>query len=344
MIELNENTKTDLINKLTKLSFNYKIRTLLISLISFIFYLIVFAYILKTQDVGYIIPVIFFTLLTILIVMDYYSINWNLNSKKMIIETLSQTDKLNKNIKIKYKPTTSLLENQNIPIPFDLLIFINYLMLANSDNLGLANYYLNKGFTKKFNFNAEDELIIESEDNLEIQIIEVFLKEKYTKTEGSGKNKRTITHEITNFEGISISTKLKDIPILKNPIIIYTSNLFKNPLNTNPIETQEKKYKSVNLLKDIYCLYNINDENIFKNLENILIKISDKFYNQKKYYKSLIIYYNNSLYLFINHEDDVFKTKNILESPFYLFANTNTIEKTIMNFKNQLEKILELAL
>lgn len=362
MIELNENVKIDLINKLTKLLFNLRTQTLLIFLICFIIFLIIFAYILNTEDIAYIIFAIFFSFVTIFFAIYYYNIYWRINSKKIIIENISKM--LKNNINIKYTPTLipynfslltdnlkyNLLKNKNPS--FNLIHFINELILSNTDNLEQSISYLNRGFDLSFDFVLEDEIIIKSEDNLEIQIIELFLKEKYTKIEGTGKSRRTTIKYITNFEGLSISTKLNNpsIPTSQNPIIIYTSNLFKNPLNIKLrsykqiIDSKDKQYHSINLSENTYCLYNINDENTFNNIKNILIKISDKVYNQRKYYNSLVIYYNNLLYLFINHKDGVFNSKNILEPPFYLLTSINNVEKIINNFKNQLEKILKLVL
>ncbi|MGB9638220.1 MAG: hypothetical protein ACPL1F_02860 [bacterium] len=362
-----------LIKNLQDYLLNLKIKTFLLSGISFVFFLIIFAFVLTTEDIAYIIFAIFFSFIIIGVVIYYYNNQWYINSKRIIIENIHKIIKIDQNINIKYNPLSSIVKNKSIS--FNLLAyFLNELILANTDNLKKSMNYLQRGFERSFNFKLEDEIIIKTEDNLEIQVVEIFLIDKYTKTEGSGKNKRITIKYITNFQGVVISTNLinDSIPKTQNQIIIYSSELFLDPINIKIVKLQEikeeksliffilkdlikshkidlidlknLKYQITNLYDNIYCLYNLNDEDNFKKIENILTKVSQKIYNEKKFYKSIIVYNNDILYLFINHEDNIFNTKNILEPYFYLFTNTTKLKKMINNFKIQFEKILELAL
>ncbi|MEM3394049.1 MAG: hypothetical protein QXY79_03280, partial [Candidatus Methanomethylicia archaeon] len=183
----------------------------------------------------------------------------------------------------------------------------------------------------------------------------------------------------TFFKGLAISTKLKNIKKINNPILIYSNLLFSNPkeikflktksFNINEskndiinllyneikltnvfynaytleiIDISELNFEITNLLHNIYCLYNIEDKETFFHLKLIFQKTIEKFFIINNYTKSFIIFYKDIIYLFLNYEDNIISNKNLFYVPSFLKANSKNLNPLIFNIKNQLEKILEL--
>lgn len=266
------------------------------------------------------------------------------------------------NIDIKYNE--EIKESKNISAQNQLLNFINYLILINNqDNLNKSLEYINKDFQYQKSFNLQDEIIIKIDNNITIEIVELFLKEEYIKI----RNRNIIYYNIINFEGIIISANLgniyKELLKIQNIILIYKSHLFDDPLNIkfiNLIDLSTKdtpnilknkknikninslSYEIVNITNEIYCLYNLKDKENIKIIDDILKKST--IIHKNNYKKSFILIYQGIIYIFISHEDNILNTKNILEPPFYLTLNSKKLEKTINDIKEQFKKILKLAL
>ncbi len=289
---------------------------------------------------------------------NFFQEEFKKNAKKIINASNIE------NIDIKYN--IEVIESKNISIENPLLNFLNYLILVNTtDNFNKAINYINKNTEHNKDFKLEDEIIIKINNNLTIEAIKIFLKDKYIKR----KYGEAGVFDIINFEGFIISTDLKNIyeklPENKKPILIYKSNLFENPLNIKYINsndlllTNEKNisnilpnieninslgYQVLTIAHRIYCLYHLEDKNNINLLENILKKAMEKLYIKNNYKKSFILFYQGILYLFISHEDNIFNSKNIFDPPPYLTLNSKKIEEAVNNIKNNFEIILELTL
>jgi len=254
------------------------------------------------------------------------------------------------------------------------------MLLLNGINKSKAISYLSNGFSRKVLIRLEDELIIEIQEpeleKLNFEAIEVFLEDEYSKSEGYGKRRRTITHTIENFRGIILSTKLINPNKLNNeetnfskvdnkkdtPILIYNKILFTNPTNisffknkqihssfsifnylfntTELINHNELDYQINNIGNDTYIFYPKNKDITY--LSKIALKTSEKLYISNKFFKSFGVIFNNTIYLFLNHQDNIFKSMNLFSVPGYLFSKTDDLENTIQNFKTQLETLLKL--
>lgn len=296
--------------------------------------------------------------------IEYFNNDWTNFFKKKISKNLNKiidTENID-NIDIKYNE--EIKESKNISAQNQLLNFINYLILINNqDNLNKSLEYINKDFQYQKSFNLQDEIIIKIDNNITIEIVELFLKEEYIKI----RNRNIIYYNIINFEGIIISANLwniyKELLKIQNIILIYKSHLFDDPLNIkfiNLIDLSTKdtpnilkniknikninslSYEIVNITNEIYCLYNLKDKENIKIIDDILKKST--IIHKNNYKKSFILIYQGIIYIFISHEDNILNTKNILEPPFYLTLNSKKLEKTINDIKEQFKKILKLAL
>jgi hypothetical protein len=373
-----------ILKDLENLQKSFKLYTLIIvsSLILIISYPS-YNIIIYLTEKQYYLEILFFiviALLTILIIsISILNSIWEKDAKKLIFQSLpSLIENLNDNtrITIKYSPTKKHSKNIN----HDLLKFINEMLLLNGINKSKAISYLSNGFSRNVLIRLEDELIIEIQEpeleKLNFEAIEVFLEDEYSKSQGYGKRRRTITYTIENFRGIILSTKLinpdklnnQEINFLKvdnkkdTPILIYNKILFTNPTNisffknkpvqfsisifnyvfntTQLINHKELDYQINNIGNDTYIFYPKNQDITY--LSKIALKTSEKLYISNKFYKSFGVIFNNTIYLFLNHQDNIFNSMNLFSIPGYLFSKTNDLENTIQNFKTQLETLLKL--
>ncbi len=321
---------------------------------------------------------ILFSIIPIIIIIFflYNIINslWISKAKNIIISNILKEINLNfeKNSQVKY--SIDYKKSNNLNPSSNLLSFLNDLLIFNNPVLYYkALNYINNGFVRlvPLSFRLEDEFIIRNE-NLHFEMIEVFLTNKYKRY----KNYKKIE---TFFKGLAISTKLKNIKKINNPILIYSNLLFTNPkeikflktksFNINEskndiinllyneikltnvfynaytleiIDISELNFEITNLLHNIYCLYNIEDKETFFHLKLIFQKTIEKFFIINNYTKSFIIFYKDIIYLFLNYEDNIISNKNLFYVPSFLKANSKNLNPLIFNIKNQLEKILEL--
>ncbi|MGB9638217.1 MAG: hypothetical protein ACPL1F_02840, partial [bacterium] len=87
-------------------------------------------------------------------------------------------------------------------------------------------------------------------------------------------------------------------------------------------------------------LYNTEEKEEINKFIDILTKIAEKFFKNENYKKSFIVYYKKILYLFI--PQTISNSNKLLPIPFYLLANSKNLEKTISNFKLQIQEIVKL--
>jgi hypothetical protein len=323
------------------------------------------------ESVFFIVSAFLLIVITPIIILNFI---WEKDAKKLIFQSLpSLIENLSDNarITIKYSPTKKHSKNINN----DLLRFINEILLLNRINKSKAIYYLSDGFSRKVLIRLEDEIIIEIQEpeleKLNFEAIEVFLEDEYFKSQG----KSTITHTIENFRGIILSTKLINPNKLNNqeinfpkvdnkkdtPILIYNKILFTNPTNISffknklfessfsifnylfktveLINHNELDYQINNIGNDTYIFYPKNKDITY--LSKIALKTSEKLYVSNKFFKSFAAIFNNTIYLFLNHQDNIFTSINLFSVPGYLFSKTDDLENTIQNFKTQLETLLK---
>ncbi len=245
-----------ILKDLENLRKSFKLYTLiivssLILIISYPLYNIIISFTEKQyylESVFFIVIALLIILIILIIPISILNFIWEKDAKKLIFQSLpSLIENLSDNarINIKYSPTKKHSKNINN----DLLKFINEMLLLNGINENKAISYLSNGFSRKVLIRLEDELIIEIQEpeleKLNFEAIEVFLEDEYSKSEGYGKRRRTITHTIENFRGIILSTKLINPNKLNNeeinfpkvdnkkdtPILIYNKILFTNPTN-----------------------------------------------------------------------------------------------------------------
>jgi hypothetical protein len=350
----------------------------LILIISYPSYNIIILLTEKQYYLGSVFFIVIALLLILIVPISILNFIWEKDAKKLIFQSLpSLIDNLNDNTKItiKYSPTKKHSKNIN----HDLLEFINEMLLLNGINKSKAISYLSDGFSRRVLITLEDELIIEiqepASEKLNFEAIEVFLEDEYSKSQEDDENKRTITHTIENFRGIILSTKLINPNKLNNqeinfskvdnkkdtPILIYNKILFTNPTNisffknkqihssfsifnylfntTELINHNELDYQINNMGNDTYIFYPKNQDITY--LSKIAPKTSEKLYVSNKFYKSFGVIFNNTIYLFLNHKDNIFKSMNLFSVPDYLFSKTDDLEKTIQDFKTELETLLK---
>jgi hypothetical protein len=350
----------------------------LILIISYPLYNIIISFTEKQyylESVFFVVIALLIILIILIIPISILNFIWEKDAKKLIFQSLpSLIENLSDNarITIKYSPTKKHSKNINN----DLLKFINEMLLLNGINKSKAISYLSNGFSRRVLIRLEDELIIEiqepASEKLNFQAIEVFLEDEYFKSQG----KRNITHTIENFRGIILSTKLINPNKLNNeetnfskvdnkkdtPILIYNKILFTNPTNISFFKNKQTNFslsifnylfKTVELINHNELDYQINNigNNTYifypKNqdityLSKIALKTSEKLYISNKFFKSFGVIFNNTIYLFLNHQDNIFKSMNLFSVPGYLFSKANDLENTIQNFKTQLETLLKL--
>lgn len=296
---------------------------------------------------------------------------WSNEAKKLIIKSITNTINIegideNTKILIKYSPKNKYSKNINK----SLFMLIDEILLLNSTNKSIALSYLSKGFKRSVNIKTEDEIIIELNDNLTFEIIETFFQEEYSKEEGYGKNRRTKIYYIDNFKGVIISSKI-DIDIIDKdytltPVVIYKNTVFSNPTRITFFKSKRIKDNIISSFlnsifnihelidhKELYfeiteipnAVYILHSKNVnIDKIKNITQKILERIYSKRDFKKSFIVIHNNIIYLFLSHEDNIFRTTDLFEVPFFLFTKPTNLEKTIDNFKNQLESILKLIL
>jgi len=370
-----------ILKDLENLQKSFKLYTLiivpsLILIISYPSYNIIIYLIAKQYYLESVFFIVIALLLILFVPISILNFIWEKDAKKLIFQSLPSLIKnLNDNtrITIKYSPTKRHSKNIN----HDLLKFINEMLLLNGINKSKAISYLSNGFSRNVLIRLEDELIIEIQEpeleKLNFEAIEIFLEDEYSKSLG----KKTITHTIENFKGIILSTKLINPDKLNNqeinfqkkvdnkkdtPILIYNKILFTNPTNisffknkqinlslsifnylfntTELINHNELDYQINNIGNDTYIFYPKNQDITY--LSKIALKTSEKLYISNKFYKSFGVIFNNTIYLFLNHQDNIFKSMNLFSIPGYLFSETDDLENTIQNFKTQLETLLKL--
>ena len=369
-----------ILKDLKNLQKSFKLYTLiivtsLILIISYPSYNIIISLLEKQYYLGIVFFIIIALLLILIFPISILNFIWEKDAKKLIFQSLpSLIENLSNNAKItiKYSPTKKHSKNIN----HDLLKFINEMLLLNGINKSKAISYLSNGFSRRVLIRLEDELTIEIQEpeleKLNFEAIEVFLEDEYFKSQG----KRTITHTIENFRGIILSTKLINPNKLNNeetnfskvdnkkdtPILIYNKILFTNPTNisffknkqinfslsifnylfntTELINHNELDYQINNIGNNTYIFYPKNQDITY--LSKIAFKTSEKLYISNKFYKSFGVIFNNTIYLFLNHQDNIFKSINLFSVPGYLFSRTDDLENTIQNFKTQLETLLKL--
>jgi hypothetical protein len=369
-----------ILKDLENLQKSFKLYTLIIvtSLILIISYPS-YNIIISLTEKQYYLGIVFFIVIALLLILIFpisiLNFIWEKDAKKLIFKSLpSLIENLSDNarITIKYSPTKKYSKNINN----DLLKFINEILLLNGINKSKAISYLSNGFSRRVLIRLEDELIIEIQEpeleKLNFEAIEVFLEDEYSKSQ----DKRTTTHTIENFRGIILSTKLINPNKLNNqeinfpkvdnkkdaPILIYNKILFTNPTNisffknkqvhssfsifnylfntTELINHNELDYQINNIGNDTYIFYPKNQDITY--LSKIALKTSEKLYISNKFFKSFGVIFNDTIYLFLNHQDNIFKSMNLFSVPGYLFSKTDDLENTIQNFKTQLETLLKL--
>ncbi|MGC8815052.1 MAG: hypothetical protein ACP5O4_02475 [bacterium] len=181
---------------------------------------------------------------------------------------------------------------------------------------------------------------------------------------------------------LNINNNNKNNENVSNSIIIYKKNLFIDPENISFFKRKENNFlysfipsvfnfnqlvnhKELNFTINELPIINIEDNIKITNKDNnfeinvyilhpkdqdinsfskIALKIAEKLYINNNFYKSFAVIFNDTIYLFLNHKDNVLKTSNIFEIPSYLFLKIETLEDILQNFKNQLETILKLVL
>ena len=231
----------------------------------------------------------------------------------------------------------------------DLAWVINDLILLNSDKIELAITCINKGYSKDIIHKTGNKIFIKNNE-LSIEIIELELTSEYKKYiwgKAFEKNRKIIT-KIPNFKGIVAAldtSNLFSIPV-KDIIIIYKTGF--SIYNIHKYSQYFGKYLldfEITALKidnnnNLHLLYNSNEKEVIAKFISVLSKIAEKFYRNKNYNKSFIVYYKGILYLFIFSEETISKSNKLISIPFYLLANSKKIEEAISNFKLQIEQII----
>ncbi|MEM3394232.1 MAG: hypothetical protein QXY79_04210, partial [Candidatus Methanomethylicia archaeon] len=128
-----------------------------------------------------------------------------------------------------------------------------------------------KSYKRRIHLNFEDEIILETNELPNpIEIIELTILDRYEDS------KLSYVAEVEYFKGLVISNKIIKSTNSQYPnmILIYHQNLLKNPeninnysINTSYKDFQNLNFKVINLQENIYCLYDINDENLLNDLK-----------------------------------------------------------------------------
>jgi hypothetical protein len=274
--------------------------------------------------------------------------NWIINLKKIISKNLENILNLEK-IKIEYNYTypdkeKTLFNSKLTYIKPEVLRVTNDLILINSNKAEEAISYINEEYTKWFEYNLGDEIIL-TRENFRVEVVEIELKDIYTKRYNKGYHKT----KIKNFQGILIILNLSQFIstyiYTKEIILIYKSGFSiyniqeKSKYFGKYLQNFETSAFKVDNDK-IYLLYNTEEKEEINKFIDILTKIAEKFFKNENYKKSFIVYYKKILYLFI--PQTISNSNKLLPIPFYLLANSKNLEKTISNFKLQIQEIVKL--
>ncbi|MCX7870866.1 MAG: hypothetical protein N2485_04750 [bacterium] len=205
-----------------------------------------------------------------------------------------------------------------------------------------------KSYKRRIHLNFEDEIILETNELPNpIEIIELTILDRYEDS------KLSYVAEVEYFKGLVISNKITKPTNSQYPniILIYHQNLLKNPenidsysINTSYKDFQNLNFKVINLQENIYCLYDINDENLLNDLKPKFYTIIENIYQKNNYLSSFIVFNQDIVYLFLNHKDYIFKSRDLFNVPPFFEIKEKELNSLVNNFKNQLEKILELVL
>ncbi len=205
-----------------------------------------------------------------------------------------------------------------------------------------------KSYKRRIHLNFEDEIILETNELPNpIEIIELTILDRYEDS------KLSYVAEVEYFKGLVISHKITKPTNSQYPniILIYHQNLLKNPenidsysINTSYKDFQNLNFKVINLQENIYCLYDINDENLLNDLKPKFYTIIENIYQKNNYLSSFIVFNQDIVYLFLNHKDYIFKSRDLFNVPPFFEIKEKELNSLVNNFKNQLEKILELVL
>jgi len=310
--------------------------------------------ILQVAKKSQIISGIFTTSIIIFLISININKNWVINSKKIISKNLENILNLEK-IKVEYRYTyldkKTLYNSKLLYIKHEVLRVTNDLILINSNKVEEAISCINEGYTKYFEYILGDEIIL-TQENFRVEIVEIELKDEYTKYEWGKPFKKSgkYTKNILNFKGIIIALDLSQF------ISIYTKEIiliYKTGFSLYNIHEKSKyfgkylqnfeisAFKSNNDNNDkIYLLYDSKEKEEINKFIAILIKIAESFFKSEKYNKSFFIYYKGILYLFISQT--ILKSNKLLPIPFYLLANSKNLERIISDFKLQIEEIVNL--
>ncbi|MGC8815044.1 MAG: hypothetical protein ACP5O4_02435 [bacterium] len=274
--------------------------------------------------------------------------NWIINLKKIISKNLENILNLEK-IKIEYNYTypdkeKTLFNSKLTYIKPEVLRVTNDLILINSNKAEEAISYINEEYTKWFEYNLGDEIIL-TRENFRVEVVEIELKDIYIKRYNKGYHKT----KIKNFQGILIILNLSQFIstyiYTKEIILIYKSGFSiyniqeKSKYFGKYLQNFETSAFKVDNDK-IYLLYNTEEKEEINKFIDILTKIAEKFFKNENYKKSFIVYYKKILYLFI--PQTISNSNKLLPIPFYLLANSKNLEKTISNFKLQIQEIVKL--
>jgi hypothetical protein len=289
-------------------------------------------------------------IITFLAIININKKKWITNFKKIVFtkENLQKIFNLSDISEIEYS------EDRLKNIKGDLTWVINDLILLNSDKVELAITYINKGYTKHIIHKTGNKIFIKNNE-ISIEIIELELISEYEKyirkdiSWGRTYSKdRKVVIKISNFKGIVAAldtSNLFSIPV-KDIIIIYKTGF--SIYNIHKYSQYFGKYLldfEITALKidnnnNLYLLYNSNEKEVIAKFISVLSKIAEKFYRNKNYNKSFIVYYKGILHLFIFSEETTSKSNKLIFIPFYLLANSKKIEEVISNFKLQIEQII----
>jgi hypothetical protein len=291
-------------------------------------------------------------IITFLGIININKKKWITNFKKIVFtkENLQKIFNLSDISEIEYSFEDYLKKN----VKGEVTRLINDLILLNSDKVELAITYINKGYTKDIIHKTGNKIFIKNNE-LSIEIIELELISEYEKyirkdiSWGRTYSKdRKVVIKISNFKGIvaaSDTSNLFSIPV-KDIIIIFKTGF--SIYNIHKYSQYFGKYLldfEITALKidnnnNLHLLYNSNEKEVIAKFISVLSKIAEKFYRNKNYNKSFIVYYKGILYLFIFSEETISKSNKLISIPFYLLANSKKIEEIISNFKLQIKQII----
>jgi len=270
----------------------------------------------------------------------YFNVIWIKKAKNII---MSNIDKLLNNKVPSFKYFTDKKESKNLKI---IALLRDILLFSNPNYTEIMNRY--KSYKRRIHLNFEDEIILETNELPNpIEIIELTILDRYEDS------KLSYVAEVEYFKGLVISNKITKPTNSQYPniILIYHQNLLKNPenidsysINTSYKDFQNLNFKVINLQENIYCLYDINDENLLNDLKPKFYTIIENIYQKNNYLSSFIVFNQDIVYLFLNHKDYIFKSRDLFNVPPFFEIKEKELNSLVNNFKNQLEKILELVL